>query len=44
MARKKKAIPFAGKETPAEEAAEHKILVSKVRKAKREVRRGRRGK
>jgi hypothetical protein len=42
MARKKKVVPFAGKETPEEEAAEHKVLASKVRKAKRKVRRGRR--
>jgi hypothetical protein len=32
---KKKAIPFEGKETPEEEAAEHKVLKSKVRQAKR---------
>jgi hypothetical protein len=40
MARKK-AIPFEGKETPEEEAAEHRILVKK--KSKRKVRRSRRG-
>lgn len=38
MARKKKAIPFEGKETPEEEAAEHKVLKSHVRKAKRKMR------
>lgn len=41
MARKK-AIPFEGKETPEEEAAEHKVLASHVRKQKRRMARGRR--
>ena len=42
MARKKKAVPFAGKETEAEEAAEHDVLKSRVGKAKRKVKRGKR--
>lgn len=42
MARKKKAVPFAGEESPEEEAAEHRVLKSKVTKAKRKVKRGKR--
>jgi hypothetical protein len=38
MARKKKVVPFAGKETPEEEAAEHKVLASRVRTTKRKMR------
>jgi hypothetical protein len=34
---KKKAIPFEGKETEAEEALEHKILKRKSKRGKRRI-------